>query len=136
MKFRLFYLDYPFKKRRIYLQFPSVLTGDFNHFEHKLCKTKPNSETPKMIVSNYMTTSNSNISQLGPKQKQSQTNPNEPNLNCANSWSISKQTQSKPILPALVAGKIVLSLSKGLLYSILKDSLKTIQYIYGKILTR
>src|SRR4030042_4543162 len=75
MKFRLFYLDYPFKKLRIDLRFSSVLTGDFNHFEHKLCETKPNSGKLKMNLTNCMTNSYSNNSRLRPMQKQSQTKP-------------------------------------------------------------
>jgi hypothetical protein len=78
MKFRLFYLDYPFKKRRIYLRFPSVLTGDFNHFEHKICKTKPNSETPKMNISPYSAMTTNNEQPTSNSSKQSQTKPNLP----------------------------------------------------------
>ena len=78
MKFRLFYLDYPFKKRRIYLRFPSVLTGDFNHFEHKLCETKPNSEMLKFNLSPYMINGYVNNSELLTMTKQTQTKPNTP----------------------------------------------------------
>jgi hypothetical protein len=57
--------------------------------------------------------------------------------------TMEKQTQmplgmayaTKPILPA-IAGKIALSLPKGLWYSILKDRFQNVQYIYGKILTK
>jgi hypothetical protein len=41
----------------------------------KLCKTKPISKNPKMNLTNYITSSYSNNSQLSPMQKQSQTNP-------------------------------------------------------------
>jgi hypothetical protein len=75
MKFRLFYLDYPFKKRRIYLRFPSVLIGDFNRFEHKLCQTKPNSRKSKMNITNYIASSYNNNTQVRPTTKQSQTKP-------------------------------------------------------------
>ncbi|MBN1393054.1 MAG: hypothetical protein JW947_09665, partial [Sedimentisphaerales bacterium] len=55
----------------------SAHKGDFNHFEHKLCETKPNSEMPKMNITNYITISYSINSQLRPIRKQSQTNPNQ-----------------------------------------------------------
>jgi hypothetical protein len=76
MKFRLFYLDYPFKKLRIYLRFPSVLTGDFNHFQTKLCETKPNSEMLKMNLTPYMTKNCKRNSEFLPMGKQTQTKPN------------------------------------------------------------
>src|SRR4030042_4995515 len=66
-----FFLFFPLWLRwRLY-----VYEGNFNHFEHKLCQTKPNSETPKMNITNYMTSSYSNNLQFRPMQKQSQTNP-------------------------------------------------------------
>jgi hypothetical protein len=98
MKFRLFYLDYPFKKRRIYLRFLSVLTGDFNHFQLKLCKTNPIFKTTKMNVT-ILTAITTNKKQR--------------------TMNYLKQTQTKPILSALVADKIVPSTIEGPIISMI-----------------
>jgi hypothetical protein len=68
----------------------------FNRFEHKLCQTKPNSEMPKMLVTPVpaMTTNNE-----------------PPTMNYL------KQSQTKPILPAYMAGKIVPSAAEGPYFS-------------------
>jgi ribosomal protein S17E len=112
MKFRLFYLDYPFKKRRIYLRFPSVLTGDFNHFQTKLCETKPNSEMLKMNITDYMTKDYKKNSEFLSMEKQSQTNPNHTRIKLKNLPAYGGQTQTKPNLPA-DAGKFALSVIEG-----------------------
>jgi len=65
----------------------------------KLCETNPISGTPKMNLTHYSTNRYDNNSGLLTMQKRTQ---NEPN-----------QSQSKPILPPYMAGKIALSLSKG-----------------------
>jgi hypothetical protein len=59
------------------------LTGDFNHFEYKLCQTKPNLEMPKMNVTIVTATT---------------TNDKLPTMNC------SKQSQTNPIyrVPAML----------------------------------
>ncbi|MBN1393203.1 MAG: hypothetical protein JW947_10435, partial [Sedimentisphaerales bacterium] len=53
----------------------SAQKGNFNHFQTKLCQTKPNLKMQEMNLTNYMTTRYSNILQLGPTQKQTQTKP-------------------------------------------------------------
>jgi hypothetical protein len=63
----------------------------FNHFHTKLCQTKPNLKMPKMNVTPVSATT---------------TNNEQPTMNRL------KQTQTKPILPA-VAGKIALSVVEG-----------------------
>jgi hypothetical protein len=99
-----FFLFFPLWLRwRLY-----VYEGNFNHFEHKLCKTKPNSEMLKMNLTCYITNDYEGKSTLLKMQKQSQTNPIEPNLYCVYSWSNSKQTQNKPkFLPAALFGGLV-----------------------------
>jgi hypothetical protein len=67
---------------------------------------------PKMNLNHYITSNYDDKSGLLKVEKQSQTNPNEPNLYCVYSWSISKQTQSKPILLSLTACKFALSASR------------------------
>jgi hypothetical protein len=57
----------------------------------KLCQTKPIFKMPKMFVTPVMTITNNN---------------EQPTINCL------KQTQTKPILPAM-AGKIALSVAEG-----------------------
>jgi hypothetical protein len=76
----------------------SVYYGVFNHFQTKICQTKPNSETPKMNITDYITGIYSNNPELLKVQKQSQTNPNEPNFLSAIRGAKPKQTQSNPIL--------------------------------------
>jgi hypothetical protein len=73
-----------------------VHEGNFNHFEYKLCQTKPNSETPKFNLSPYMINRYDNNSELLTMQKQSQTKPNYSVFIRVNSWLNSKQTQTKP----------------------------------------
>ncbi len=71
------------------------MTGDFNHFEYKLCQTKPISKMTKMSITNYMIKDYVDNSRLLVMKKQSQTNPI---LTCQKGY----QTQSKPNLSALV----------------------------------
>jgi hypothetical protein len=52
-----------------------VYKGNFNHFEHKLCKTKPNSEMPKMIITSSQITSYHSPVTIYQYEKQSQTKP-------------------------------------------------------------
>ena len=75
-----------------------VYYENFNHFQTKLCKTKPISETPKMLVSAVVTMI---------------TNKKQRTMNCL------KQSQTKPILSALVADKIVPSAVEGPIISMI-----------------
>jgi hypothetical protein len=80
-----------------------VYEGNFNHFEYKLCQTKPNSGQPEMNITYYITIGYSNNMELLTTQKQSQTNPNYSVFIRVNSWSDSNQTQTNPIYGACPA---------------------------------
>jgi release factor glutamine methyltransferase len=76
-----------------------------NNEQTKLCKTNPISKTSKMRLTPCLTSTN-NYEQRTMNSK--------------------KQTQSKPILPASMAGKIALSLSKGLSQEACSELVETI----------
>jgi hypothetical protein len=69
----------------------SIYSARFDRFQTKLCETKPNLEMPKINITNFVTSSYSNNSQLSPAQKQTHTNPIQSQF-CV------YQTQSKPNL--------------------------------------
>jgi hypothetical protein len=69
-----------------------VYGGDFNHFEQKICQTNPIFKMQKMNTSYYIIKGYSDFLGLCEMQK---------------------QTQTKPILSALVADKIVPSAIEG-----------------------
>jgi hypothetical protein len=70
-----------------------VYKGDFNHFEYKLCQTKPNSENQKMNITIYMTNRYDDNSGLLQMQKQTQTKPNQSQFQPAVRGAKPKQTQ-------------------------------------------
>jgi hypothetical protein len=90
-----------------------VYEGNFNHFEHKLCETKPNSEIPKMSVSAAMIITNNKILMTIHYPKQSQTNPNQSQFLICRKGSKAK---SNPNLSAAPCGgqTQILSASGGL----------------------
>jgi hypothetical protein len=83
-----------FKRMRRFSNF----YANFNHFQTKLCQTKPIYKMLKMNITNYMTRDYRDNLQLSPTKKQSQTNPIYSVFIRVNSWLNSKQTQTNPIL--------------------------------------
>jgi hypothetical protein len=73
-----------------------VYEGNFNHFEHKICQTKPNSEMPKMLITLLKTMTNNKKQLIVDCQKQSQTKPNQTQNLLAIRGAKPKQTQIYP----------------------------------------
>jgi hypothetical protein len=96
-----FFLRLPRQARRF-----SIYSAKFDRFQTKICQTKPISKTPKMLVSAVviMTTNKKLRTMNYPKQTQS--NPILPRQK-------GYQTQTKPNLPACMAGKFTLSAVEG-----------------------
>jgi len=95
--------------------------------QSKLCETNPISEKPKMNLTHYITMDYERKSSLLTMQKRTQTNPKQTQFMVSKRSASNHQSQSKPILPPYMAGKIALSLSKGSnpFYPVLSKNLLT-----------
>ncbi|MBN1392256.1 MAG: hypothetical protein JW947_05575, partial [Sedimentisphaerales bacterium] len=82
----------------------SAQKGDFNHFEYKLCETKPNSEMQEMNLTSYIANRYEEKSGLPILQKQSQTNPKQPQNLLNVRGAKPNQSQSNPNLSATPFG--------------------------------
>ncbi|MBN1392702.1 MAG: hypothetical protein JW947_07850 [Sedimentisphaerales bacterium] len=109
--FIIYFSTCPERSRRVFSLFSLkqmrrlyVYEGNFNHFQTKLCETKPNSEMPKFNLSSYMINRCAHNLELLTIVKQSQTEPKQPQKFTRRSVSEGGQSQTNPTCNTCPAG--------------------------------